>query len=286
MKLISWNVNGLRAVHKRGQFLEFIKKEKPDILCLQEVKAREEQLPEEIKNISGYHAYFNSPHEKKGYSGVAIYTKEKPKKVEYGMAKALQKSARPITGFAGDLGDVKKFDTEGRLLAAHYDDFVLLNVYFPNGGGGPARLKYKRDFYDAFLEHIELLRNPKPSKDGRARQKSIIFCGDINTAHESVDLARPKENEESTGFLPEERAWIDEVVYHGYTDVFRHFNPNKKDAYTYWDMKTRARHRNVGWRIDYFFVSQNLLPKVRGTKILSDVYGSDHCPIVMELETW
>ena len=255
MKLISWNVNGLRAVHRKDGFLEFIKKESPDTLCLQETKAREEQLPEEIRTIPGYHAYFNAPHEKKGYSGVAIYTKEKPNKVEYEMG-------------------VKKFDTEGRLLAAHYDDFVLLNVYFPNGGGGPARLKYKLEFYDAFLEHIKLLRK---------KQKNVIFCGDINTAHESVDLARPKENEESTGFLPEERAWIDTVISHGYTDVFRHFCPTKKDIYTYWDMKTRARDRNVGWRIDYFFVSQNLLPKITSTKILSDVYGSDHCPVVMEL---
>lgn len=255
-RIISWNTNGLRATHKNGQFLPFIKKEKPDILCLQETKAREEQLPEEIRNISGYYSYFNSPHEKKGYSGVAIYTKEKPKKVEYGMG-------------------VKKFDTEGRLLAAHYDDFIVLNVYFPNGGGGPARLKYKLDFYDAFLAHIEKLR-----KQG----KKVIFCGDVNTAHEAIDLARPKENEESTGFLPEERAWIDEVVYHGYTDVFRHLNPNKKDTYTYWDMKTRARDRNVGWRIDYFFVSNDLLSKVKSTKILHDVYGSDHCPISMDID--
>ena len=251
MRVISWNVNGLRAVHKRGQFLAFIKKEKPDILCLQETKARAEQLPDEIRNISGYYSYFNSPEEKKGYSGVAIYSKEKPQKVEYGMG-------------------VKKFDTEGRLLAAHYDDFILLNVYFPNGGGGPARLKYKLDFYDEFLAFIEKLR---------AKHKNIVFCGDVNTAHEAIDLARPKENEENTGFLPEERAWIDEVVYHGYTDVFRHIYPHKTGAYTYWDMKTRARDRNVGWRRDYFFVSQNLLPKIKSARILLDVYGSDHCPV-------
>lgn len=255
-KIISWNVNGLRAVHRKNGFLEFIKKEKPDILCLQEMKARKEQLPDEIRNIFGYHSYFNSPEEKKGYSGVAIYTKEEPKKVEYGMG-------------------VKKFDTEGRLIAAHYDDFILLNVYFPNGGGGPARLKYKLDFYDEFLEFIEKFR-----KHG----KKIIFCGDVNTAHEAIDLARPKENEENTGFLPEERAWIDEVVYHGYTDVFRHLYPHKVGAYTYWDMKTRARDRNVGWRIDYFFVSQDLLLKIKSTKILSDVYGSDHCPVELILD--
>jgi len=300
MKIISWNVNGLRAVHRKDGFLAFIKKEKPDVLCLQEVKAREEQLPEEIRTIDGYHAYFNSPHEKKGYSGVAIYSKEKPNKVDYGIG------INPIRSSHGTLSPTfaktklhlpqqqvarrtasngaGKFDTEGRLLAAHYDDFILLNVYFPNGGGGPERLKYKLEFYDAFLAHIEKLRNPKPSKDGRAKQKKIIFCGDINTAHEAIDLARPKENEESTGFLPEERAWIDEVVRSGYTDIFRHFNPNKKDVYTYWDMKTRARDRNVGWRIDYFFVSQNLVPKITSTKILSDVYGSDHCPISITID--
>lgn len=254
-KIICWNVNGLRAVHRKDGFLSFVHNTDPDILCLQEVKAREDQLPEEIKNIPGYHAYFNAPHEKKGYSGVAVYTKEKPTKVEYGIGE-------------------KKFDTEGRLLTLHFTDFVLLNVYFPNGGGGPDRLKYKLDFYDAFLKHIEGLRK---------KQKNILFCGDVNTAHEAIDLARPKENEENTGFLPEERAWIDEVAYHGYTDVFRHFNPDKKEAYTYWDMKTRARDRNVGWRIDYFFVSNELLPKVKSTKILHNIYGSDHCPIEMDI---
>jgi len=179
----------------------------------------------------------------------------------------------------------KEFDQEGRLIAVHYKDFVLFNVYFPNGGGGPHRLKYKLEFYDAFLEKIERLRkrgNPKSHKGEGGRK--IIFCGDVNTAHEEIDLARPKQNEDNTGFLPEERAWIDEVVYSGYVDVFRHFYPNKKNAYTYWDMKTRARDRNVGWRIDYFFVSSNLVPKLKSTKILSDVYGSDHCPIVISIE--
>jgi len=255
MKIISWNVNGLRAVHRKDMFLGFVKKQKPDILCLQETKAHKDQLPEEILNINSYYSYFSSSQTKKGYSGVAIYTKEKPTKVEYGIG-------------------VKEFDEEGRIVVAHYKNFVLFNVYFPNGGGGPHRLKYKLEFYDAFLEKIERLRK---------RGKKIIFCGDVNTAHEEIDLARPKQNEDNTGFLPEERAWIDEVVYSGYVDTFRHFYPNKKDAYTYWDMKTRARDRNVGWRIDYFFVSSNLAPKLKSTKILSDVYGSDHCPIVLGL---
>jgi len=254
-KIISWNVNGLRAIHRKNGFLDFIKKHNPDILCLQETKVEESQLPDEIKDINGYHSYFASSKIKKGYSGVAIYTKEKPQKVEYGMG-------------------IKKFDEEGRTIITHCKNFVLFNVYFPNGGGGPHRLKYKLDFYDAFLNHINKLRK---------KGKKIIFCGDINTAHEEIDLARPKNNEGNTGFLPEERAWIDEVVYSGFIDVFRYFYPDKKDMYTYWDMKTRARDRNVGWRLDYFFTSSDLINKVKSTKILSDVYGSDHCPVSIEI---
>src|SRR3989344_396153 len=254
MKLISWNVNGLRACYKKGGW-EWFKNESPDIFCLQETKAHPEQLPDEVRNTQGYYSYFDHSKLKKGYSGVAVFTKIEPEKVEYGMG-------------------IEEFDQEGRLLALFFKDFVLLNVYFPNGGGGPARLDYKLKFYDAFLKHIE-----KRRKEG----KSIVFCGDINTAHEEIDLARPKENEGNTGFLPEERAWLDEVVNVGYVDTFRHFYPTKKDAYTYWDLKTRARDRNVGWRIDYFFISPDLIKNVKGVKILSDVFGSDHCPVAMEL---
>jgi len=256
MKLISWNVNGLRAVHRKDVFLPFIKKVKPDILCLQETKSSEDQLVDEIKNVKGYYSYYASSQLRKGYSGVAIYSKEKPLKVECGMG-------------------IKKFDQEGRLLIAHYKNFVLLNGYFPNGGAGPERFKYKMEFYDAFLKYIEKLRK---------KGKKIIFCGDVNTAHEAIDLARPKANEKNTGFLPEERAWIDEVVYSGYIDTFRYFYPNKKDAYSYWDMKTRARDRNVGWRIDYFFISSDLSSKLNKAGILSKELGSDHCPITLELK--
>ncbi len=255
IKIISWNVNGLRAVHRKKMFLSFVKKQNPDILCLQETKAEEIQVPDEAKNIQNFESYFSSSKIKKGYSGVAIYTKEHPQKIEYGIG-------------------IKKFDDEGRIVVAHYKNFIIFNVYFPNGGGGPERLKYKLEFYDAFLEHINKLRK---------KGKKIIFCGDVNTAHEEIDLARPKNNEGNTGFLPEERAWIDEVIYSGFVDVFRNFYPNKKDMYTYWDMKTRARDRNVGWRLDYFFTSSGLINKVKSTKILSDIYGSDHCPISMEL---
>jgi exodeoxyribonuclease-3 len=193
---------------------------------------------------------------KKGYSGVAIYTKDKPDLVEFGIG-------------------VDRFDDEGRILIGHWGDFVLLNIYFPNGGGGPERLEYKLDFYDAFLEYADRLRSAG---------KKVIFCGDVNTAHEAIDLARAKENEKNTGFLPEERAWLDEVVNHGYIDSFRRFYPSKEGAYSYWDMKTAARDRNVGWRIDYFFVALELLPRLTGAGIMSDVYGSDHCPVWVELK--
>ncbi len=255
MRIISWNVNGARAVYKKG-YWEWFKKESPDILCLQETKCTKEQLPEDAVNIPGYASYFVSPVFKKGYSGVAIYTKVTPEKVEYGMR-------------------IPEFDTEGRLIAAFYKDFILLNVYFPNGGGGPERLAYKLAFYDAFLKFIEKLR---------AKQSNIIFCGDINTAHEAIDLARPKENEKNTGFLPEERAWMDTLVKHNYVDIFRHLYPDARDVYTYWDMKTFARERNVGWRIDYFFASSEAMKKISGTRMLTDVFGSDHCPIELTIK--
>lgn len=256
MKIVSWNTNGLRATHKQGYLFPLFKELDPDILCLQETKAEAEQLPEEVRNIPGYTSYFSHSKGKKGYSGVGLYTKKQPKKIEYGIGLA-------------------KFDDEGRIVVAHYDDFILFNVYFPNGGGGPIRLEYKLEFYDEFLKYINKLK-----KQG----KKIIFCGDVNTAHEAIDLARPKENEENTGFLPEERAWMDEVVAAGYVDVFRHFYPDKTGAYTYWDMKTAARERNVGWRIDYFFVTPDLLPKVKEIKIHSHIYGSDHCPLSITLD--
>jgi exodeoxyribonuclease-3 len=254
MKITSWNVNGLRALHRQGYWDAFLKMDH-DIFCFQETKAEKDQLAPEVQNPEGYFSYFSSSETKKGYSGVATYTKEKPNKVEYGIG-------------------IKEFDQEGRILITHFNDFILFNVYFPNGGGGPVRLKYKLDFYDAFLKYIEKLRRS---------EKKIIFCGDVNTAHEEIDLARARENEGNTGFLPEERAWLDEVVNHGYIDVFRYFYPDKKDVYTYWDLVTRARDRNVGWRIDYFFVSNNLQGKLKSFETKSKVYGSDHCPIVLEL---
>lgn len=253
MKLISWNVNGLRAVSRKGNWADIFEHD-PDILGIQETKATPEQLKVEVPAVDGYVSYFVSPTEKKGYSGVGLYSKLEPSRVEFGIG-------------------IPEFDVEGRVIVAHYPDFVLLNVYFPNGGQGEHRIAYKLRFYEAFLGFIENLRS---------QGKSIIFTGDINTAHEEIDLARPKENQHTTGFLPEERAWLDEVVAHGYIDTFRHLNPEKV-AYSYWDLFTRARDRNVGWRIDYFFISPDLLPRLKSAFMLSNVFGSDHCPIAIEL---
>jgi len=250
MKIISWNVNGLRANVKKGGF-DWLLAQKADIFCMQEIKAEADQLPPEVRAPKGYHAFFESSKTRKGYSGVAIYSKIKPEKVEFSVGNP-------------------ELDQEGRMLSVFYEDFVFINCYFPNGGGGPERLAYKLKFYDAFLEYINKLK-----KKGH----EVIFCGDINTAHTEIDLARPKENSENTGFLPIERAWIDKVVKNNYFDVFRSLNPEKKDAYTYWDMKTFARDRNVGWRIDYFFVTKGILEKIKEVNIHNDILGSDHCPL-------
>ncbi len=254
MHIISWNTNGLRATAKQGFFTPLFENN-PDVLCLQETKAEPEQLPENVRNVPGYFSYFSHPETKKGYSGVAIYTKEKPEEVFYGMG-------------------VKKLDDEGRLIGIKLKNFTIINCYFPNGGQGPERLKYKLEFYDAFLKFILKLRK---------KGENVIFCGDVNTAHEAIDLARPKENEENTGFLPIERAWLDKVIKNNFVDVWRNLNPDRKDVYTYWDQKTRARDRNVGWRIDYFFVDKKILSKIKNAGMLNDYYGSDHCPLWITL---
>lgn len=248
--IISWNVNGLRAVHRKGAF-ERILSEQADILCLQETKSTPDQLTEDLRNPNGYKSYFHFPTVKKGYSGVAIYSKDEPIKVQ------------------NDLG-IEEMDQEGRLIVAQYKDFTLINCYFPNGGGAPERLNYKLEFYDHFLALVENLKKTSPN---------IIFCGDVNVAHTEIDLARPKENETHVGFLPIERAWMDKLISKGWIDTFRHFYPDKEGAYTYWDMKTYARERNVGWRIDYFFTTPEMMQSVETVEILDDILGSDHCPI-------
>ena len=251
MRILSWNVNGIRAVYKKG-FVEWLKKENPDILCIQETKAHEEQLSDDLKNVAGYHSYFCSG-ERKGYSGTALYTKEKPLSIKKGFG-------------------IEQFDNEGRIIIAEYPGFVLFNIYYPNGKARAERLQYKMEFYDAFLDYANKLKK---------KGKKIIVCGDVNTAHKEIDLARPKENSKVSGFLPEEREWIDKLISSGYVDTFRMFN-QEPNNYTWWDQVTRARERNVGWRIDYFFVSENAKADIKDAFILSDVMGSDHCPIGIE----
>ena len=250
--LISWNVNGIRASYKKG-FKDWLLKENPDIFCAQETKANIDQLPSDLVNISDYISYYHSA-EKKGYSGVAIYSKYKPEQFSFGF------------------GDTF-FDNEGRTIIVNFKDFILFNVYFPNGQRSDERLQYKLDFYDSFIDQIIKLKN-----DGH----KIVICGDVNTAHKEIDLARPKENSKVSGFLPIERQWIDKLIENNFVDTFRLFDKNP-DNYTWWNMRTRARDRNVGWRIDYFFVSDNLVKNVKSSSILSDVMGSDHCPVKLNL---
>jgi exodeoxyribonuclease-3 len=253
-KILSWNVNGIRAVHKKG-FLEWMEKEKPDILCLQETKAHPEQLLEELIHPKGYHSYWHSATSKKGYSGVALYSKTEPLHVE--------------TGFG-----IERFDEEGRVVMAEYPEFILFNVYFPNGKMNSDRLNYKLEFYEAFLKKIDALK---------AKGKKIIFCGDVNTAHKEIDLARPAANEDVSGFLPIERKWIDRVIDHGYLDSLREFHP-EPNLYSWWDLKSGARARNVGWRIDYFFVQKELRPHLKSAILLPEVVGSDHCPASIAMQ--
>ena len=251
---ISWNVNGVRSIERKG-FLEWLAKSSYDIVGLQETKVMDQAiLSEALRHPVGYQSYWHGAAEKKGYSGVAVYTKEKPQSVRANFGQTILSS-------------------EGRVLELDYGGILFLNVYFPNGKARPERLKYKLEFYDAFLKYI---------KDLVHRGRSVIFCGDVNTAHHEIDLARPRENEKISGFLPIERAWLDEVEQTGFVDSFRHFS-NQAGQYTWWDQKTHARDRNVGWRIDYFFVSNDLLPRLKRAFILADVFGSDHCPVGVEL---
>jgi exodeoxyribonuclease-3 len=348
-KIISWNVNGIRAWYKKGALKELLK-EKPDIFCFQETKAHHEQLPEELRNVPGYTSYFDHSKGKKGYSGVAIYVKNellsplssssthRVSSEEFPSARTeadepsrgqeifLQKNTRDSSsvskseirstkfetnsnvqnnkfktnsadwippeftlvntgaGMTNNRDDklridyglgIPELDQEGRFLAVHLKDFTIITCYFPNAGVKPERLEFKMKFYDAFLAYIEKLKKKQPN---------IIFCGDVNTAHNEIDLARPKANENHTGFLRIERDWIDKIVKKGWIDSFRHLHP-KKIQYSWWDMKTFARNRNIGWRIDYFFVSPALEKKIKKAEILDQMLGSDHCPIVLEVES-
>lgn len=257
--LYSWNVNGLRAVSSKEvlpgvRFPGLPAHEGLDILCLQETKADAHALKSDITRIPEYFFFIN-PAERKGYSGVAMYSRTEPESIELG-------------------GLSPEFDTEGRIITARFPEFVLMNVYFPNGGASDERLAFKLRFYDAFLEKIKAMD---------AAGERIIFCGDVNTAHKPIDLARPKENEQVSGFLPIEREWIDRVIAAGFHDSFRLFS-DEGNQYSWWDYKTRARSRNVGWRIDYFFVNNAVKPFITGAGIRNDIMGSDHCPVTLTLK--
>ncbi len=253
MKIYSWNVNGIRAAHKKGEFLGLLDKYQPDILCVQETKAQPEQLDEELLAPMGYQSYFESA-DKKGYSGVALYTRHKPIHVK-------------------NMG-LNEFDSEGRFMEAKFKDFTLINAYFPNSQAKGKRLDYKIAFCDSMLAYCaELI----------SQGENIIICGDYNIAHTEIDLARPKDNEENPGFLPEERAWMTKFLDSGYIDTFRHFNP-EKIQYSWWSYRTRARERNIGWRIDYHCINKEFLSRVKSVDILNDVMGSDHCPVFIEID--
>ena len=252
MKIITWNVNGLRAALRKG-VLPWIIEESADVMCLQETRVLPEQLTEEQRDIPGYEVFWN-PAEKKGYSGTSTWTKETPREVQLG------------------LGDAR-FDVEGRVIRTRHPDFYLYNIYFPNGQRGHERVDYKLEFYENLLETCNALH---------AAGESVIITGDFNTAHNEIDLKNHKTNHKTSGFLPEERAMIDRYMENGFVDPFRHLYP-EKEQYSWWSFRGGARSRNGGWRIDYFLVSENLLPRVKDVIIHDDVLGSDHCPTELQI---
>jgi len=251
--IISWNVNGIRAVEKKG-FIDWVKETSPDVLAIQETKAQPEQLSGELLNIDGYKSFFMSA-VKKGYSGTAIYSKEEPESVE-------------------NLG-VEEFDNEGRTIIAHYKKFSVINCYFPNSQKEGARLDYKIGFNNAILAKCDELV---------AAGKNIVLCGDYNVAHTPIDLKNPKTNEKNPGYLPEEREWMTKYLKAGYSDVFREQHKGEEGHYSWWSYRFKARDRNIGWRIDYLCVNNSFVAKCGEAKILSDVLGSDHCPVSLKLK--
>ncbi len=256
IKLISWNVNGLRAVIKKDFFALFHQMD-ADIFSIQETKIQENQLTDEMKNIEGYESCWSHATVKKGYSGVGTYARIKPER------------ANTTLG-------ISRFDQEGRIIELDFDDFIFFNVYFPNGQMSDERLQYKLDFYEKIFEYIDSYK-----KQGR----SLIITGDYNTAHNEIDLKNPKANENTSGFLRIERDWLDRIVQNGYVDTFRHFFPDTV-KYSWWTYRFKARDRNVGWRIDYFFVTEDIIKKgwLKEAFIDNDIFGSDHCPIGLVLE--
>lgn len=253
MRLFSWNVNGIRAVQKKG-FLDWLEQTQPDVVCLQETKAHPDQLEEALRQPAGYHTYWAWA-EKKGYSGVALYSRTEPLRVQIGLG-------------------IAEYDREGRTIVAEYEQFVLIGAYFPNGSRDHSRVPFKMAYKRDFLAYCEALR---------AQGKRVLFCGDVNTSHQEIDLARPKQNQQTTGFLPEERVWLDELVAAGYVDTFRALYPQQTGAYSWWSYIGGNRERNVGWRLDYFFMTPELRPYLTDATIHPDVYGSDHCPVSVTL---
>ncbi|MCD4828673.1 MAG: exodeoxyribonuclease III [Candidatus Cloacimonetes bacterium] len=253
MILWSWNVNGLRAVMKKG-FADVLRDESPDILCLQETKLQEEQIPPELRSPDSYGVYWHHA-QRKGYSSVALFSKPQPQTV------------------SRSIGE-ERFDSEGRVLRADYDGFILYGVYFPNGQRDAGRLQYKLDFYDRMFELMQA---------DVAAGRDVVLCGDVNTAHKPIDLTHPRSNEKTSGFLPIERAWLDKLFDNGWIDTLRHFD-DRPQQYSWWSYISQARQRNVGWRLDYFIVNRGLLPRLKRAFIRPDIFGSDHCPVGIELE--
>lgn len=250
MKFISWNVNGIRAAMKKG-FLDFVREASPDVLCVQETKMQEGQA--EVP-LEGYHQYWCSA-DKKGYSGTAVFTKEEPISVTYGIG-------------------IDEHDHEGRVITAEYDDFYLVNVYVPNSQNELRRLDYRMEWEDAFRTYLKKLEEKKP----------VITCGDFNVAHKEIDLKNPKSNRRNAGFTDEEREKMTALQDAGFIDTWRHFYPDLEGVYSWWSYRFNARANNSGWRIDYFLVSDALEEKLEDAQILTEVYGSDHCPVVLEIE--
>jgi exodeoxyribonuclease-3 len=253
LKIYSWNVNGLRAIDGKG-FYEWLQEESPDILGIQETKLQKEQLTDKMINVEGYFSYFSFA-EKKGYSGVGVYTKVKPISVAHGIG-------------------VEKFDSEGRILVLEFQEFTLLNIYFPNGQMNDERLQYKLDFYKALFEYCDDLKN---------QGKKLLIFGDYNTAHNEIDLKHPKPNSKRSGFLSIEREWMDDIISRGYLDTFRYLHAETVE-YSWWSYRFKARENNAGWRIDYHFITENFKEKLKEAYILGEVKGSDHCPVVVDLE--
>lgn len=251
MKITSWNVNGLRAVFRK-EADHFWKDQEPDLLCLQEVRARPDQIPPKHRaSLDGYHSHWN-PAERPGYSGVATFSREKPLEHRQGLG-------------------VEMFDREGRVIQTRHPGFTLFNVYFPNGQRSKARLDYKLEFYSTLLEVCQ---------DLRRLGEEVVLCGDFNTAHREIDLRNPRENADHSGFLPEERAWIDRYLASGFRDAYRELYPEREE-YTWWTYRYRARERDIGWRLDYFLVSEDLFPQVEDVIIHTEAPGSDHCPVTL-----